>query len=123
MPETNILILDDESAIKENLQIFMEDEGYKVTSCDNAETAIELIYGGECFNIGIVDVRLPGMNGIEFIKKAREIAPLMRFIVHTGSLNFRFNDELDELGLKKEDIFKKPIVDIQALISRMKQVL
>lgn len=118
-----ILILDDENAIKENLVLFLEDEGFSVVSVDTAEKALELIHPGCGINLGIVDIRLPKMNGDKFIIEAGKLCPEIKFIIHTGSIEFELSDALVEIGLSSEDIFKKPVVDISALIKRIKEVL
>lgn len=118
----NILILDDESAIKENMNIFLEDEGFSVCAEENAENALELLKSGKKIDVGIIDLRLPGMRGDRFIEEARKICPHMKFVIHTGSLNFELSEKLIELGITDNDIFKKPIVDIDSLIKRLNEI-
>lgn len=119
-----ILILDDENAIKENLVLFLEDENFLVSSVDSAEKGLELLNNGKKFNVGIIDIRLPQMSGDEFILQAHKISPDMKFIIHTGSMNFELNDsELETIGLTCKDVFKKPVVDINALITRIKEII
>ena len=101
-----IFILDDESAIKENLTLFLESEGFEAVSYSTAENALGDIISGKKYALGIVDIRLPGMNGEEFIQKACKYLPEMKYIIHTGSVNFEINNELAQIGICEKDIFK-----------------
>jgi len=118
--QVKILILDDENAIKENLVLFLEDQDFSVHSTASAEKGLELLKTGEKFNLGIIDIRLPKMSGDKFIVESHKIDPTMKFIIHTGSIDFELNNELIAVGLTKEDVFKKPVVDIISLINRIK---
>ena len=78
-----ILIIDDDENIRKVLQTILEDEGY-VT--DSAETAQKAIQKSEqaFYNLALIDVRLPDMEGIELLSKLRETKPKMRKIIVTG---------------------------------------
>lgn len=122
--KAKILILDDENAIKENLVLFFEDEGFLVNSVGSAEEGLILLEEGNKFDLGIIDIRLPKMRGDKFILEAHKINPDMKFIIHTGSMNFELlNSELLAIGLTNKDVFKKPIIDIDALVKRIKEVI
>jgi len=118
-----VLILDDESAIKENLTLFLEAEGFCAYSHNTAESALESIKSGQVFNVGIIDIRLPGMNGEEFMLEASKLLPEMKFLIHTGSIDFEIKKPFAEIGITENDIFKKPIVRISSLVNRIKEVL
>jgi len=78
-----ILIIDDDDNIRKVLQTILEDEGYHV---DTAETAKKGIEKSEesFYNLALIDVRLPDMEGIELLTKLRETKPKMRKIIVTG---------------------------------------
>lgn len=80
---TRILIIDDDENIRKVLQTILEDEGYHV---ETAETAKKGILKSEesFFNLALIDVRLPDMEGIELLTKLRETKPKMRKIIVTG---------------------------------------
>lgn len=120
--DKKILIIDDEKAINENLVIFLEDEGFDVSSVEDAETALKKLESGEVFKIAIVDIRLPGMSGDEFILKAKKISPKTEFIVHTGSNNFSLSPGLIEAGLSGKNVFRKPIFDLNLLVDKIKEL-
>jgi DNA-binding NtrC family response regulator len=84
MGEANrILIIDDDENIRKVLKAILEDEGYIV---DMAETAKKGIEQSEkaFYNLALIDVRLPDMEGIELLSKLRSTKPKMRKIIVTG---------------------------------------
>jgi len=81
--QARILIIDDDDNIRKVLQTILEDEGYHV---ETAETAKEGMDKTEAsfFNLALIDVRLPDMEGIELLTKLRETKPKIRKIIVTG---------------------------------------
>ena len=78
-----ILIVDDDENIRKVLAAILEDEGYNVESVDTAKKGIEKSET-DFFNLALLDVRLPDMEGIELLAKLRETKPKMRKIIITG---------------------------------------
>lgn len=110
--KTRVLILDDEEKLLRNLSAFLDDDGFAVFSAREAEAGLRLL-GERDLDAAIVDMRLPGMNGNEFIEKAHAIKPEMRFLIHTGSISYRLPRNLLEIGVRKEHVFFKPIKDMK----------
>jgi DNA-binding NtrC family response regulator len=78
-----ILIIDDDENIRKVLQTILEDEGYVVETADTAKKGIERSESA-FYNLALIDVRLPDMEGIELLSKLRETKPKMRKIIVTG---------------------------------------
>ncbi|MGD6809309.1 MAG: response regulator [Candidatus Bathyarchaeia archaeon] len=78
-----ILIIDDDENIRRFLETILTDEGYNVECADTANRGIEKTQSG-FFNIALVDVRLPDMEGIDVLPKLRSTKPEMRKIIVTG---------------------------------------
>jgi DNA-binding NtrC family response regulator len=78
-----ILIVDDDENIRKALIAVLEDEGYTVDSVDTGKKGIEKTQT-EFFNIALIDVRLPDMEGTEVILKMQETSPTLRKIIITG---------------------------------------
>jgi DNA-binding NtrC family response regulator len=78
-----ILIIDDDENIRRVLETILTDEGYAVESADTAMKGIEKSQNA-FFNIALVDVRLPDMEGIDLLPKLRNTKPKMRKIIVTG---------------------------------------
>jgi DNA-binding NtrC family response regulator len=78
-----ILIIDDDENTRRVLETILTDEGYNVECAENATRGIEKSENA-FFNIALVDVRLPDMEGIELLPKLRSTKPEMRKIIVTG---------------------------------------
>lgn len=117
-----VLIIDDDDIIRVNLVAFFEDENFIVRSAISAETGLQLI-SAELFDVGVIDIRLPGMDGNRFILKAHEIHPEMKFIVHTGSADYILPESLAAIGLLPQHVFSKPLKDMRLLIQAVKGLL
>ncbi|GAB6178476.1 response regulator [Desulfobaculum senezii] len=117
MSQTNpiILILDDEQMVRENLEAYFEDEGFEVRTASNGEDAMNIIATGE-ISLGVIDMRLPGMAGSEFIVQAHGKSPHTHFLIHTGSTNFKLPSELKDIGMTSGDVFIKPLADMGVLL-------
>ena len=78
-----ILIIDDDENIRKVLQTILEDEGYQVDTAETAKKGIEKS-NESYYNLALIDVRLPDMEGIELLSKLRDTKPKMRKIIVTG---------------------------------------
>ncbi len=80
---TRILIIDDDENIRKVLTTILEDEGYDVESVDTAKKAIERTRR-KFYNLALIDIRLPDMEGIELLTKMKNTTPKIRKIIITG---------------------------------------
>jgi len=80
---TRILIIDDDENILKVLQAILEAEGYLVETADTAKKGIEKSEKA-FYNLALIDVRLPDMEGIELLSKLHDSKPKMRKIIVTG---------------------------------------
>ena len=110
-----VLVVEDEPAIAENVRAFLEDEGMQVECARSAEQAIALVRGGGHFDVCIMDLRLPGMDGNMAILCLHEMRPALRFILHTGSANYVIPEELRMIGIREAQLFRKPVSDMSPL--------
>ncbi len=117
-----VLIIDDDDIIRVNLVAFFEDENFIVRSAISAETGLQLLCG-EPFDVGVIDIRLPGMDGNRFIIKAHEIHPRMKFIIHTGSADYFLPETLAAIGLLPRHVFLKPLKDMRLLIQAVRELI
>lgn len=122
LSKVTILILDDEQMVRENLEAFLEDEGLTVLTASNGEEALGVITEND-ITIGVIDMRLPGMAGSEFIVKAHAIRPEARFIVHTGSTNYKLPAELRDIGITSDEVFIKPLADMNVILETVQRLL
>jgi DNA-binding NtrC family response regulator len=79
----SILIVDDEQVVRDSLQHWFTEEGYDVEASASATDALTKLAGRE-FHLMIVDIRMPGMDGIELLEKIRSEQLDTSVIVMTG---------------------------------------
>jgi DNA-binding NtrC family response regulator len=78
-----ILAVDDDENIRKVIAAILEDEGYIVESVGTAKEAIERSKR-RFYNLALIDIRLPDMEGIELLTKFKETTPRMRKVIVTG---------------------------------------
>lgn len=83
MAQEKILVIDDELFIRELLQEFLIKEGYKVYVAESGEKGINLIKATPV-EIALIDLKMPGMDGISALKEIKKIAPNTIAIILTG---------------------------------------
>ena len=121
-PNIKILVVDDENIVSVNLTAYLEDEGFIVFSAASGEEALDLIKEHE-IDIGIIDMRLPGIDGNTLIMKAHDMYPVMKFLIHTGSTNYGLPKSLIDIGLTHEQVLRKPLGDMSVLTRSIKKLL
>jgi CheY-like chemotaxis protein len=110
-----VLVVDDEPLIVTGLRVFLEDEGMQVGSAASGEEAVDIARNDSGFDVCIMDMRLPGMNGDTTIRTLHEICPDLKFVIHTGSADYTIPDDLRALGIDETLLFAKPLPDMQPL--------
>jgi two-component system, NtrC family, response regulator HydG len=103
--KTKILIVDDEQIIRDFFKRFLSMMGIDVVDVDSGYKAIELAKVSK-FDLFFVDVRMPGINGLETFRALRQIDPAAAVVMITG---YTVDDILDQ-ALKEgaKDIIHKP---------------
>jgi len=80
---TRILVVDDDESIRKVLATILEDEGYVVDTANNGREAIKKSKV-KFYNLALIDIRLPDMEGTELLTKIRDTKPKMRKVIITG---------------------------------------
>ena len=117
-----ILVVDDDPAVLLNTCAYLEDEGYDILQAKSGQEALATIEQNHP-QIGIIDMRLPGMDGNELILKAHEQEPPMQFIIHTGSTDYILPESLVAMGITKKQVVHKPVPDMNVFIDVIKGML
>jgi len=78
-----ILVVDDDESIRKTLQIILEEKGYVVDIAQNGKEAIEKS-NTKFYNLALIDIRLPDMEGTKLLAAIRETTPRMIKIIITG---------------------------------------
>ncbi len=103
-----ILILDDEQAVRQSLVDFFEDRCWRPVQAESAEQALGLLEQEKPV-AAVVDVRLPGMDGNDFVRKVHEMDIAMACVICTGSPEYAVPPDLREIAIVSKRLFKKPI--------------
>jgi len=78
-----ILVVDDDEAIRTLLQEELEEEGYKVLIATNARDALKMV-ASEALDLVILDIRMPGMDGLEALPRILGIKEGLPVIMNTA---------------------------------------
>lgn len=78
-----ILLVDDDIVVRDSLGKWFESEDYSVLLCSSAAEALERV-AQERFDLALVDIKMPGVDGIELQRKLHDIDPEMPTIIMTG---------------------------------------
>lgn len=84
MAKGKILVVDDESVTREILADILTDEGYSASIAKDGYEAIEKVESGEHFDLFILDIKLPGINGVETLRAIKKINPQVKTILMTA---------------------------------------
>lgn len=113
-----ILIVDDEVHLRNSLAAVLSGT-YQVQTCESGLVALELLKKTS-FDLVITDHQMPGLTGLEFIKKANEVSPETSFMMMTAFGDV--NQAVQAIQLGAEDYFLKPI-EIPEFEHRVQRVL
>lgn len=78
-----VLIVEDEDIMRESLRDWLKDEGYEVETAEEGEEALRRI-GEKDFGVAVLDLRLPGKDGLEVLKEATARNPKLKGIIITA---------------------------------------
>ena len=112
-----LLLIDDEEPARKIVGMSLRSDGYEVLTAKDGKSGLE-IFGKEAPPIVLTDVKMPGMDGIEVLKRIKEISPETEVIVVTGHGDM--DVAIQSLQLEASDFVTKPIVD-EALTVALKR--
>jgi len=119
MADKKILLLEDDDILNETITEFLEDNGYKITSVKDGYEAYDTIYENS-FDLLLLDVKVPSMNGFDLLKELRERGNTTPAIFIT-SLN-SIDDLTKGFDSGCDDYIKKPFV-LKELLIRVESIL
>ncbi|MDI7266921.1 MAG: sigma-54 dependent transcriptional regulator [Myxococcota bacterium] len=112
----HVLVIDDEKNIRRTLEMVLSGEGYRVSTAATAEEGLEAV-DREDVDLVIVDVKLPGMSGIDALKRIRGRRPgepAIPVLMISGHATVR--EAVDAVRLGAVDFFEKPVDRDRVLI-------
>ncbi len=78
---TTVLVVDDESAIRQAVRAMLEMQGYVVAEAATAEEGIRALHEADAPEVALVDLRLPGKDGMAVLEEARKPGGLTEVVV------------------------------------------
>jgi len=106
MTTDKILIIDDEDGIRSSLKGILEDENYLVKTTNTGEKGLDMLKG-ENFDLILLDIWLPEMNGIEVLEKIKTMEEHNQVIMITGHGSVEAAVKATKLGAY--DFLEKPL--------------
>ena len=105
-----ILIVDDDESIRKTMKAILEDEGYQVDLAASGKEAVQRT-NDTAYNLALIDIRLPDMEGINLLTAMKETTPKMVKIIMTGYPSLQnaieaVNRDADAYVLKPFDVDK-----------------
>ena len=101
-----VLVVDDDAGICETMADILDGMNYDVKTASDGYKALDLVNIQE-FNMTLMDVRMPGLNGLETLKMMRQVRPSMKVVMITAYSNDEMLEELKRVGV--EAILSKPL--------------
>jgi DNA-binding response OmpR family regulator len=114
--DINIMLVDDEEDFIRTLSERLEMRGLKKNTAVDSDQAIKIV-GDKGPDIIILDLKMPGIDGMEVLRKVRTAYPDIMVIIHTGHGNDMDEAEARQLGVF--DYLKKPVA-LELLVERIK---
>src|SRR5690606_7351947 len=98
-----ILVVDDEKNIRRTLSMVLQSEGYDVLQAASAEEGLRLLEGRH-FDIALLDVNLPGISGLEMLRRLKETDAEVEVVMMSGHASL--NDAVEATRLGAFDFFE-----------------
>ena len=115
----HIVVVDDEPDVREMLQEYLGTQGYRVTALDGGAALRALVEAEEPFDIAILDITMPGEDGLSLARFLRERAEVGIIMVTASGETV---DRIVGLEMGADDYIAKP-VDLRELLARLRAVL
>jgi DNA-binding NtrC family response regulator len=117
--DARILVVDDDENIRKVLMAILEDKGYNIEAVGTAREAIKRTEK-RFYNLALIDIRLPDMEGIDLLTKIRDTTPRMRKIIITGYPTLQ--NAVDAVNKGADAYIMKPF-DVEKVLSTINEQL
>jgi len=114
-----IIIIDDDKSIRQVLKTILEEEGYAVDTADTGKEAV-LKTNEKAYNLALIDMRLPDIEGIDLILKIKDTTPRMRKIIVTGYPTIQ--NAMEAVNRQADAFILKPF-DVERVLQTIREQL
>jgi len=112
----NVLIVDDEQEFRDMTIKRLNKRNLQCEGAENGEQALECINKGD-FDVVLLDVKMPGMGGVETLQEIKRIKPLIEVVMLTGHASVESG--IDGMKLGAFDYLMKPM-ELEPLLEKLK---
>jgi DNA-binding NtrC family response regulator len=117
MSVIRLLIVDDETRLVETLSKRLAARGLDVEGASSAREALDLLETRP-FDVVLLDVRMPGMDGIEALREIKRLRPLVQVVMLSG--NASVNAAVEGMRLGAAEFLLKPL-DLETVLARVEE--
>ena len=117
---SSVLVVDDEPIVLQVFSRVLSEKGLRTRTASNAEEALKLLEEGGIACV-LADKNMPGMDGIEMLRRVREAQPHCAFIVMTGYASTE--SAIEALRLGAVDYLQKPFDDLDDVARRIEEAI
>ncbi|HOL15805.1 MAG TPA: response regulator, partial [Bacillota bacterium] len=108
----HFLVVDDEQEVCNFFSYLLQKKGYRVTPANSGRQALDLLKQHR-FNVALVDLKLPDLNGLEILREIKKVQPACEVIIITGYSTVKSAVEAIQSGAF--DYVEKPFGDIEEM--------
>jgi diguanylate cyclase (GGDEF)-like protein len=116
--KAQILVVDDETTVRSVLNQVLREDGYDVTEAESGSRALEILQH-ESFDLIITDIKMPGITGLELLKKVKQAQPDTQVIIITSYASL--DTSLTALRHGAYDYLFKPFEDLDLISAAVKR--
>lgn len=115
----NVLVADDEDGLRMTISAWLGDEGFEVQQASNGLDAIKIVQSND-FDIALLDIKMPGANGLEVLRFIKKNSSPTEVVMMTGMSDVSMAVEAMKLGAR--EYLTKP-VDMEQLVPQLRSLL
>ncbi len=119
MKDARILLVDDETVFANNMSKLLNRRGYQVTAVNSGDAALQALMNSS-FDVMVLDLKMPGMDGIAMLHEMRKLGLFTEVLVLTG--HGSIDTALEAIQLGAYDYLTKPC-EIAELVSKIEAAL
>ena len=120
MEKKRLLVIDDDEVVRDNLKAILELEGYNVDTAVTGKEAVDKS-NASVYNLALIDIRLPDMEGTQLLTTMRDTVPKMVKIIVTGYPSLE--NAKDAVNMGADGYVVKPIMDTEEFLQKIKEHL
>src|SRR5581483_1123265 len=114
-----ILFADDEAHLRDLMQMELPRMGHEVTVCPDGSAALKALERGGPFDAALLDLKMPGLTGIEVLAQIKQLSPETQVVILTGQASV--DTAVQALRLGAFDYLTKPCkwAELEVLLARI----